>query len=85
MTGLSRQQRAIYDTLTAARGGWVSSLVLNRICFRYGARLFDLKMRGVEWEKKPGAHGEYWYRIPHRPPAGMQMTMRLDLQTQEAH
>lgn len=75
MTVLSRQQRAIYDTLAAARGGWVSSLVLNRIAFRYGARLWELKNRGVEWEKKPGAHGEYFYRIPQRIPVGMQMRL----------
>ena len=83
MTGLSRQQRAIYDTLVEARGGWVSSLVLNRIAFRYGARIYELRLRGVEVDKKPGAHGEYFYRVPHRVPAGMQTRLDLHL-TEEA-
>ena len=85
MTGLSRQQRAIYDTLVEARGGWVSSLVLNRIAFRYGARIYDLRLRGVTVDKKPGAHGEYLYRVPHRVPVGMQLGLKLDLHlTEEA-
>ena len=86
MTGLSRQQQAIYDTLLAARGGWVSSLVLNRIAFRYSARLWDMKNRGIEWEKKAGEHGEWFYRLATPPPPpGLQMRLDLSLETNLTH
>lgn len=34
--------------------GEATNLELNKICFRYGARLFDLKKEGFSITKEPG-------------------------------
>ena len=47
---MSTQRERIEACL--ADGEWHSGAELNRICFRYGARLHEMKKDGVEWEKR---------------------------------
>ena len=45
---------------------WHCVRELNRVCWRYGARLWELRSLGVTFEKKPCdcrkkmAHGDHW-------------------------
>lgn len=56
---LTHKQRIM---LLLASGRWVHQRELNAICFRYGARLYDLRKSGFdhEWEKRTDG---VWYRI----------------------
>jgi hypothetical protein len=46
-----------------AGGAWVPNWKLNRICFRYSSRIFDLRARGYEFETKRGkSAGLVFYR-----------------------
>lgn len=47
-------------------GLWHDCRELNNICFRYGARLNELKKEGYEWEKKQIAQGHFMYRKTHQ-------------------
>ena len=40
-----------------ADGEWHSGVELNRIAFRYGARLHEMKQDGIEWEKRAARRG----------------------------
>lgn len=51
------QNQKIY--LALKPGKWVHYAKLNRICFRYGARIFDLRRMGVDIGKKKV--GDEWY------------------------
>lgn len=42
--------------------GWVGFRRLNAICFRYGARIYDLRQAGHEIEKSR-VHGIWYYRL----------------------
>lgn len=42
--------------------GWVSFRRLNNICFRYGARIHELRRAGHEIEKSR-VHGIWYYRL----------------------
>lgn len=46
-------------------GRWHSMRELNDICYRYGARLMELKKIGYYWEKRrdSGKRNFYWYRF----------------------
>lgn len=50
--------------LVLLRLGWVSNVRLNRICFRYGARIFELREAGYNIVKKhQGQHGLVYYKL----------------------
>ena len=58
---LSRQQQSILDAL---RSGRKSNVELNAICFRYGARIFELRKLGYRIEiVARGEHGVRWYEL----------------------
>ena len=48
--------------LLQRRRGWVNFRELNKICFRYGGRIFDLRRAGHTIEKKY-ERGIWWYRL----------------------
>lgn len=51
--------------LKMAHGDWVHFRALNKICFRYGARIYDLRQKGHEIEKQ-SQRGVWYYRLkPH--------------------
>ncbi len=43
--------------------GWTGMRVLNRISFRYGARIFELRQTGVVIEKEHRKNGMWYYRV----------------------
>lgn len=53
-------KQKIYDLLRD--GNWHSFRELNKICFRYGARLWDLKQDGIDHEIKTIKNIKY-YRL----------------------
>ena len=62
---MSTQKDKILDLLDS-RGGWVSSIELNKIAFRYGAVIFDLRKEGYQISKKQV--GKVWhYRLGEQP------------------
>ncbi|MFA5376541.1 MAG: hypothetical protein WC455_12415 [Dehalococcoidia bacterium] len=66
------QKQRIFDRLMPADrkmpGHWVSMRDLNAICFRYGARLYDLRRDGYEFEEYRNHDGEWFYRVTSFPP-----------------
>jgi hypothetical protein len=54
------QKEKIYNLLKD--GNWHNFRELNNICFRYGARLFDLKKDGIDHEIKNVKNIKY-YRL----------------------
>ena len=55
------------DRILAALGcgGWVSNIILNGICFRYGARIYELRKEGYDIEKvaDKNRRGVFLYKI----------------------
>lgn len=41
-------------------GRWVSNIEMNKICFRYGARLWELQQAGYLFEKRNEKNIWYW-------------------------
>ncbi len=52
----------VLGKLKMARGDWVHFRALNNICFRYGARIYDLRQKGHEIEKQ-SKQGVWYYRL----------------------
>lgn len=53
------QKEKIIDLLSD--GEWHNATELHDICWRFGARIFDLKHDGYEFEKRKGQNGlEDW-------------------------
>ena len=44
-------------------GRWHSNVQLNRICFRYGARIFDLKRDGYNIDSERVKGGLWQFRL----------------------
>jgi hypothetical protein len=42
---------------------WVTQKELNTICFRYGARLWDLRQDGYSVLTKQGKKGQFFYSL----------------------
>lgn len=47
--------------------GWTSSRALNRIAFRYSARIFDLRRDGANIESERRPNGMWYYRVKPKP------------------
>jgi len=58
------QMELLYALLSD--GEWHSVIALQRICWRYGARLWDMREHGVQMEKRrlPGTNLEEWRLLP---------------------
>ncbi len=42
---------------------WVSNYTLNQICFRYGARIWDLQQEGYLFEKRHDGGSEWSWKL----------------------
>jgi hypothetical protein len=60
------QKQRILDLMAPRQ--WVHFRDLNDICFRYGARLYDLRKEGYEFEERRDDKGIWWYRLSATPP-----------------
>jgi len=61
---ITGQKRKILELLLAHRGEFVSNIDLNKIAFRYGARIHELiHKHGFNIVSRPGKGGEYFYRL----------------------
>lgn len=58
---LNRQQRAVLNLLRSRRR--VSNLELNDVCFRYSARIHELRNAGYEITCTNAPRGVRWYEI----------------------
>ncbi len=69
---LSRQEQMIVDAFHRAAPGNLTNRELNTICFRYGARLWDLSRKGFRFETLAvdAAAGLYTYRLLSDPADG---------------
>lgn len=56
---LTHKQRIM---LLLATGHWVSARALNAICFRYSARIFELRRAGFAVEMQRAPDGSVFYR-----------------------
>lgn len=45
---------------------WVPFEELNQICFRYSARIYDIRKKGIEIDNKL-KDGKWWYRLETDP------------------
>ena len=47
------------------QGGWVSNRALNKVCFRYSARIHELREEGHVIEKKRAIHNPnlFYYKL----------------------
>lgn len=62
MTKQASQRDRILELLKAAGDGGVSNLVLNEICFRYGARIWELRQKDG-WDIETICEGESIFRF----------------------
>lgn len=61
MTKVTKANQVL-GRLRMARGDWVHFRALNNICFRYGARIYDLRQKGHDIQKHQ-MHGVWYYRL----------------------
>jgi hypothetical protein len=60
------QKERIHELLKSNGSEWTDMQELNRIAFRYSARLADLRADGIEIESRhEGSH--WWYRLKAPP------------------
>jgi predicted alpha/beta hydrolase family esterase len=64
MSKVTKAQLVLGCLQMAANNGdpWVSFRRLNNICFRYGARIYELREAGHEIDKKR-MHNVWYYRL----------------------
>lgn len=64
---LSRQQRLIIEAFQSAPNGELANFQLNKICFRYGGRIHELRKMGYKIitlpREKDQDKGVVWYRM----------------------
>lgn len=68
---MTQKQRILHCLADARRwdhinDGWVSFTTLNKIGYRYGARIWDMGKKGIEIENKTKRRHEY-YRLVTAP------------------
>ena len=54
--------KLVLGILQRNQGRWIHCRTLNNICFRYGARIFDLRQQGHDIEKQK-QRGVWYYRL----------------------
>ncbi len=64
MSRRGNQRESVLLALRAAGTGGVTNLQLNAICFRYGARIWELRREGYDIETKP--EGESVFRFIYK-------------------
>jgi hypothetical protein len=69
-TEKARRLSAKERVLARLRLGPATNLELNDICFRYGARILELRQGGHVIETEPGDKGVFLYRLGQPPPDG---------------
>lgn len=61
--GEARNSRNKREVLAALRAGPKTNVELNAICFRYGARIYELRHEGWTIDKRCTAPGIYLYTL----------------------
>jgi hypothetical protein len=60
---------------------WTNAEELHEICWRYGARIFDLKKQGFKFEKRKGVNGLEEWKLIDEPQ--LSTTPQIYKQTQQ--
>lgn len=69
--GLTQKEEIRY---LLGRGEWVCGRDLHRVCWRYSARIFDLRRDGLDIQEKPcdcpdgNPHFKHWRTVTDKQP-----------------